>query len=87
LSITREGKTVNDFLCEVFIAILPPLYGPYFAYFAQDCLSGMAYVMPVLFSLILVSLDNIQAHLENPFDKVGEYDITINVQQFVERLK
>ena len=75
---------VNDFLCEVFITILPPLYGPYFA---QDYSFGLAYVMPVLFSLILVSLDNIQAHLENPFDKVGEYDITINVQQFVERFK
>ena len=35
--------------------------------------------MPVLYSFIFVSLDNIQDHLENPFDKVGEDDIEINV--------
>ena len=33
------------------------------------------YVIPVLFNTILVSLDNIQEHLENPFDQIGEDDI------------
>lgn len=44
------------------------------------------YVMPVLFTTILVSLDNIQAHLENPFDPIGEDDIVINAEKCVERL-
>lgn len=39
--------------------------------------------MPVLFSFILVSLDNIQEHLENPFDQIGEDDVMINVEKFV----
>ncbi len=30
----------------------------------------LEYVMPVLYSFILVSLDNIQDHLEHPFDEV-----------------
>ena len=34
--------------------------------------------MPLLFSFILVSLDNIQMHLENPFDQVGEDDIKLD---------
>jgi hypothetical protein len=37
--------------------------------------------------MILVSLDNIQEHLENPFDQVGEDDITFNVDKFVNNLK
>jgi len=43
--------------------------------------------MPVLFAVILVSLENIQAHLENPFDQIGEDDIIINAEKFVERLE
>jgi hypothetical protein len=41
---------------------------------------------PVLFSIILVSLANIQSHLEDPFDLIGDDDITINAEKFVERL-
>ena len=42
--------------------------------------------MPVLFTTVLVSLDNIQEHLENPFDQIGEDDIIINAEKFIERL-
>ena len=70
----------------VFITILPILYGPFFAYKAGQYSDYVTYVMPVLFSLVLVSLSNIQEHLENPFDGVGEDDITINVDQYVSHL-
>ena len=43
--------------------------------------------LPVLFTVILVSLDNIQEHLENPFDLVGEDDVVINAEKFVSRLE
>jgi hypothetical protein len=81
----RTPRTLHTF-SDLFITILPPLYGPYFAYIAKDYANGLEYVMPVLFSLILVSLDNIQSHLENPFDKIGEDDITISVDKFIKRL-
>ena len=69
----------------VFIYSFPVLYAPYFVYAAQSYSVGLEYMMPVLFSFILVSLDNIQAHLESPFDQLGEDDIKFNVEKF-ERL-
>jgi predicted membrane chloride channel (bestrophin family) len=42
--------------------------------------------MPVLYSFILVSLDNIQDHLENPFDYVGEDDIVIDAEETAQLL-
>ena len=71
----------------VFIYSFPVLYGPYFVYAAQSYSAGLEYMMPVLFSFILVSLDNIQAHLESPFDQVGEDDIKFNVEKFERLLK
>lgn len=66
---------------KVFIYIFPIIYGPYFASTFQDYTASLEYVMPVLYSFILVSLDNIQDHLENPFDEVGEDDIVIEVEE------
>jgi hypothetical protein len=54
---------------------------------ASKSSSVLAYIMPVLLSVILVSLDNIQDHLENPFDQIGEDDVTINAEKFVNRLE
>ncbi len=71
---------------KVFIVAIPVLYGPYFAAQALEYSPELAYVMPVLLSVVLVSLDNIQEHLEDPFDQVGEDDVIINVEKFVDRL-
>jgi predicted membrane chloride channel (bestrophin family) len=71
---------------KVFIFILPIFYGPYFAFIAQNFHSYLIFVIPILFSVILVSLDNIQDHLENPFDQVGEDDLRINAEKFIKRL-
>ena len=72
---------------DIFIVILPIVYGPYFAEVASEQHPLLVYVLPILFSVILVSLDNIQAHLENPFDQIGADDIKINAERFVARLK
>lgn len=66
---------------KVFIYVFPIIYGPYFASTVGDYSGSLEYVMPVLYSFILVSLDNIQDHLENPFDDVGEDDISIDADQ------
>jgi len=81
----RTPRTLRAF-SDFFITILPPLYGPYFAYISSDFSSGLTYVMPVLFALVLVSLDKIQEHLENPFDQVGQDDVMINAEKFMDRL-
>ncbi|HXA01960.1 MAG TPA: hypothetical protein VNW99_08230 [Cytophagaceae bacterium] len=71
---------------KVFIYIFPIIYGPYFASTFHDFSAQLEYVMPVLYSFILVSLDNIQDHLENPFDNVGEDDIIIDAEYTKELL-
>lgn len=63
---------------KVFIYIFPIIYGPYFASTFTDFSANLEYVMPILYSFILVSLDNIQDHLEHPFDEIGEDDIQID---------
>jgi len=82
----RTPRTLRAF-SDFFITVLPPLYGPYFAYLARDFSGGLVYVMPALFAVILVSLDSIQGHLENPFDQIGQDDVTINDEKFVDRLQ
>jgi predicted membrane chloride channel (bestrophin family) len=81
----RTPRTLHAF-SDFFIKIMPPLYGPYFAYIALDFSPVLTYVMPVLFALVLVSLANIQEHLENPFDQIGQDDVFINSEKFVDRL-
>ncbi len=67
---------------KVFIYSFPILYGPYFVFVSKDYTTGLEFMMPVVFSFILVSLDNIQDHLENPFDQVGEDDIKFDEEEF-----
>ena len=81
----RTPRTLRAF-SSLFIKILPILYGPYFAYKAEDMSWGLEFVIPILLTMILVSLENIQEHLENPFDQVGEDDIKFNVEKFMESL-
>lgn len=85
----RTPRTLNAFR-NVFIVTLPFLYGPYFAHLAKDFTPGtepwVVYVTPVLISVVLASLDNIQTHLENPFDRDSEDDLKINVEEFFERI-
>lgn len=68
---------------KVFIYIFPIIYGPYFASTFHDFSAHLEYVMPVLYSFILVSLDNIQDHLEHPFDEIGEDDIRIDEKELI----
>ncbi len=71
---------------KVFIYIFPIVYGPYFANTFHSYSAQLEYVMPVLYSFILVSLDNIQDHLEHPFDEEGEDDIIIDVDRTIKLL-
>lgn len=82
----RTPRTLRAF-SDFFITVLPPLYGPYFAYKAASFSPSLTYLMPVLFALVLAALDNIQEHLENPFDQVGQDDVIINAEKFRDRLK
>ena len=69
---------------KVFNYSFPIIYGPFFAYTFEHYSPGLGYMLPILFAFILISLDNIQEHLENPYDEIGEDDIRLEVQEFVE---
>ncbi|HTH54489.1 MAG TPA: hypothetical protein VL728_00500 [Cyclobacteriaceae bacterium] len=71
----------------VFIYSFPIIYGPYFASTFHDFSAQLEYVMPIMYCFILVSLDNIQDQLENPFDEVGEDDIVIDAEETAIHLK
>ncbi|MCD4791966.1 MAG: hypothetical protein K8R54_01940 [Bacteroidales bacterium] len=75
------------FYSKIFVVLVPIVYGPYFAHISEDITLWLSMIMPVLFSVVLVSLDNIQDHLENPFDQVGEDDVKINAEKFIENLE
>jgi predicted membrane chloride channel (bestrophin family) len=65
----------------VFLNTFPVAFGPYFAYLSSksEAFPAVGYVVAVLYSLVLVTLDNIQEDLEDPFDEVGTDDIRLNV--------
>ena len=63
----------------LFLNLFPLLFGPYFAYIAYPEHPLAGYVVAAIYSLVLVSLDNIQDHLENPFDGVGSDDLRLDV--------
>ena len=81
----RTPRTLRTY-SDIFIVVLPIMYGPYFAFKADHYAIGLQYAMPILYSVILVALDNIQSHLENPFDQQGEDDVSFNVKKFIGNL-
>jgi len=63
----------------IFLNAFPVLYGPYFAQLSAKFSPVAGYLIAVLYSLVLVSLDNIQENIENPYDAVGEDDLNLDV--------
>jgi hypothetical protein len=59
----------------VFLTTFPIFFAPYFAFLSEEYVSFSGYMVAGLYSLILVSLENIQELLENPYDGIGEDDI------------
>lgn len=82
----RTPVTLRSY-SKVFIYVFPIIYGPYFASNFHDFSAHLEYVMPVLYSFILVSLDNIQDHLEHPFDEIGEDDIRIDAEEIISHME
>ncbi len=66
----------------VFLSIFPIAFGPYFAHLcleAAETFYYVGYMVAVLYALVLVTLDNIQDDLENPFDGIGVDDVRLDV--------
>ena len=62
----------------IFLNGFPIVFGPYFAHLATEKPVFVGYVVAITYSLVLVTLDNIQEDLEDPFDRVGTDDVNLN---------
>ncbi len=62
-----------------FLSLFPIVFAPYFASVAYPDYPVAGYLVAILYSLILVSLDNIQESLENPYDGVGPDDLRLDI--------
>ena len=71
---------------QVFLNSFPILFAPYFASLSQEAFPLAGYGLAAFYGLILVSLDNIQDHLENPYDQHGQDDVTFNAEKFTDNL-
>ncbi len=63
----------------VFLNAFPIVFAPYFAHLSSEYYPAVGYLVAVVYSLVLVTLDNIQEDLEDPFDQVGTDDIKFDV--------
>lgn len=82
----RTPRTLRTY-SDIFIVLLPIIYGPHFAESVTSYSYGLQFAVPIMFSVILVALDNIQSHLENPFDQQGEDDVYINSDKYIRNLE
>ncbi len=67
---------------KLFIFVILIVLGPYFALLSEGLEWWIGLVTPILFAMVFTGLDNIQEHLENPFDQIGEDDIRMNPEKF-----
>lgn len=82
----RTPRTLRLY-SKFFIYTILIVLGPYFAILAENQSLWLAFITPTLFAMVFTGLDNIQEHLENPFDQVGEDDIKINPEKFMQTLE
>ncbi|MES2824876.1 MAG: bestrophin family ion channel [Pseudomonadota bacterium] len=82
----RTPRTLRLY-SKIFIYIILIVLGPYFSLLAEDKSLWLGLITPILFAMVFTGLDNIQEHLENPFDQIGEDDIKINPEKFIQTLE
>lgn len=63
---------------QVFLNSFPLLFAPYFAHLSISQSYPLGFMVGGLYGLIVVSLDNIQEDLENPFDQEGTDDLNLD---------
>ncbi|MHC4662602.1 MAG: hypothetical protein ACYS8W_13045 [Planctomycetota bacterium] len=80
IKLYRTPVTLRAFN-QIFLNAFPILFAPYFAHIASNSYTIVGYLVGVLYSVVLISLDNIQEELENPYDSIGEDDLKLDIAQ------
>lgn len=70
---------------QIFLNVLPILFAPHFAFTASRNGIGVGLGIAALYATLLVSLDNIQEALEDPFDSDSEDDVVLDSVEFFDR--
>ncbi|MBT8147959.1 MAG: hypothetical protein KJN90_13965 [Gammaproteobacteria bacterium] len=73
--------------CLVFIYVFPFIFIPTLVYSMQQGDAWVVYSLAIIHGFILISLYNVQDHMENPFDQVGLDDINLEEFQFRQQQK
>jgi predicted membrane chloride channel (bestrophin family) len=72
----------------MFLNLFPIIFGPYFANLAYPQYPWVGFAVAALYAVVLVSLDNVQDQLENPFDSVGTDDLKLDVvEEYIKLLE
>ena len=74
----RAPKALRAY-SRVFLNLFPILFAPSFASLSVE-LFFMVYRIAILYSLVLVMLNNIQGNVENPSDNQGLDDINLELE-------
>ena len=83
ISLTLHGTPVSmRAYCLVFVYIFPLVFAPTIVYNLPDAPGPIAYGLAALHGFVLISLYNVQVHMENPFDQVGLDDIQLTEYAF-----
>ena len=87
----EDLKTIREYRTPItlrtysraFIYTFPILFSPFFAStLSTFSIPIITYFIPVVYAFILISLINIQDHMEDPFDGIGEDDIKLEPERF-----
>ena len=62
---------------KVYLNLFPILFAPFYAQIAFEAGTWVGYGVAVAFAVVLCGLDNVQDHLENPFDGIGVDDVRL----------
>ncbi len=73
--------------CLIFIYILPFIFTPTLVFNLSNHPSWLIYTLSILHGFILMSLYNLQDHIEDPFDQLGLDDIKLVEFKFREHLE
>jgi len=68
--------------CLLFVCMFPFVFSPTIVYHLPDAPMFLTYGLSALHGFILITLYNVQVHMENPFDQIGLDDIQLDEFRF-----
>lgn len=83
ISLKMHGTPISmRAYCLVFVFLFPLVFAPTIVYHLPDAPAIITYGLSMLHAFVLISLYNVQTHMENPFDQVGLDDIKLGEYAF-----